>query len=385
MNKGFMNNYTWSKRASKVIFPLAQSYLNILSPNEYPRYFSKAKGAYVWDVDGNKYIDVFLGSGAIIIGHGNDELINAIRIQLDSGASISMRHPAEVEVAEWFFNALPFTNRIAYFKTGSEAAHAALRISYAITKKPYILSLGYHGWLPPFEDVFNCRVKVIKMGWEMDHIEKTFEKLRENIGAIIVSPEPYQLSKKFYQWLYDITKSYNALFIADEIKSGFRLAFPSFFHYLGIDPDICLFGKAVSNGFPLSILVCKEEVLENYNFDYFSTFAGEPISLIAARETIKILENGAYRKYEEYSQYVFSKLNILLKRSKVNLKGVPTFFRLIYPSTEYGLLFAKRLVEKGVLLHPHDDFLISSAHNTNILDELLTNILSVISEVEGDK
>ena len=385
MKKKFMNNKIWSRRASKVIFPSAQSYLNILSPDEYPRYFFKAKGPYVWDVDGNKYIDVFLGSGAIIIGHGNEELMSAIRIQLDNGASVSMRHPAEVEVAEWFSNALPFANRIAYFKTGSEATHAALRISYNITKKPYILSLGYHGWLTPFEDVFNCHVKVIKMEWEMDRIEKTFAKLRGNISAIIVSPEPYQLSKKFYQWLYDITKTYDVFFIADEIKSGFRLAFPSFFHSIRINPDICLFGKAVSNGFPLSILACKEEVLEKYNFDYFSTFGGEPVSLIAARETIKILENGAYRKYEEYSQYVFSKLNIVLKRSNIDLRGVPTFFRLIYPSSEYGLLFAKRLAEKGVLLHPYDDFLISSAHDKIIISKIIQVITETLNEMSKER
>jgi len=384
MRKRLPNNSILSERALKVLFPQAQSYLSVLPAGEYPRYFLKAKGPYVWDVDDNKYIDLFLGSGAVIIGHGNEKLLQSIRVQLESGASVSMRHPAEIEIAEWFSNTLPFANRVAYFKTGSEATHAALRIVYSITKKPYIISLGYHGWLPPFEDVFNCSVKVIKIEWERDNIKK-IEKLRGKIGAIIVSPEPYETSKEFYQWLYDITKGHGLYFIADEIKSGFRMAFPSFFHSMGIDPDICLFGKAVSNGFPLSIMVCKEEVLEKYNFEYFSTFAGEPISLLATRETIRILENGEYHKYEEYSRYIFSKLNRLLKDSQVKLKGIPTFFRLIYPSKEYALLFAKKLVEKGILLHPYDDFLISSAHTKDILDELLKNVSLAIKETEGDE
>jgi glutamate-1-semialdehyde 2,1-aminomutase/spore coat polysaccharide biosynthesis protein SpsF len=382
MRDRLANNYEWSKRALKVLFPKAQSYLNILPPNEYPRYFSKAKGAYVWDIDGNKYIDLFLGSGAIIIGHGNEELMNVIKTQLDHGASVSMHHPAEVEVAEWFSNTLPFANRVAYFKTGSEATHASLRMIYNITKKPYILSLGYHGWISPFEDIFKCDINVVKMEWEKNSIEETFERLGKKIGAVIVSPDPRIVSKEFYQWLENLTKDYDAYFIADEIKSGFRMAFPSFFYSIGLSPDICLFGKAVSNGFPLSIMVSKEELVEKYSFEYFSTFAGEPISLIAARETIYILENGEYHNYEAYSNYIFGKLKDLLKNSKIKLIGMPNFFRLIFPSSECALLFAKKLARKGVLLHPYDDFLISSAHNKDILNDILIGISSTISELE---
>jgi glutamate-1-semialdehyde aminotransferase len=129
-------------------------------------------------------------------------------------------------------------------------------------------------------------------------------------------------------------------------------------------------------------MVCKEKVVKKYSLDYFSTFAGEPLSLIAARETIHILENGEYRKYEEYSNYLFTKLKMLLKGTKIRLEGIPTFFRLKFPSSEYALLFAKKLGEKGILLHPYDDFLISSAHNKDILDDALIGISSTISELE---
>lgn len=380
-----VNNHEWSKRASNVMFPAAQSYLNILPPNEYPRYFSKAKAAYVWDVDGNKYIDLFLGSGAIIIGHGNEKLLKVIRTQLDSGASVSMRHPVEVEVAEWFSKTLPFANRVAYFKTGSEAVHAALRIVYNITRKPFILSLGYHGWLPPFKNVFECNVKVIKMEWEKEDVEETFERLGKKIGAIILSPDPSAVSKEFYQWIESLTRNYGAYFIVDEIKSGFRMASPSFFYSIGLDPDICLFGKAVSNGFPLSIMVCKEEVVEKYSLDYFSTFAGEPLSLIAARETIRILENGEYRNYERYSNHLFKKLKVLLKDTKVRLIGLPTFFRLKYPSNEYALLFTRIFARKGILLHPYDDLLLSSVHDKAILEDVLRSVSATITELGGKK
>ncbi len=114
--------------------------------------FLQGRGAYVWDVAGNKYVDLFLGSGTVILGHCDRDLLRAIRLELDEGLSLSIRHPAEVEVAEWLIRNLSVAGRAAYFKTGSEAVYAALRISHRVTKRAYVLSMGYHGWLPPFGD-----------------------------------------------------------------------------------------------------------------------------------------------------------------------------------------------------------------------------------------
>jgi len=363
------------KRSSKVMLPGSQNYLNMLTLGEYPRYFVKAKGPYVWDVDENKYVDLFLGSGAIILGHGNSVQLKSVRSQLRSGASVSMRHPAEVDVAECLLDLMPFGQYVAFFKTGSEATHAATRIACSVTKRSTVVSLGYHGWLPPFENVFNDNALAIKAEWNEQYLEDIFEKKGEEICATIISPCPQQLSSKFYHFAENLVKRNGSLFIMDEIKTGFRLNFPSFCSSIGLKPDILLLGKALSNGFPLAAMICKQEVKERCDFNYFSTFAGEPLSLVASRETLRMLMNGEYKKFERNSTILHNALSDALRRTKISTVGKPTFFRLEYPQSEYGDSFCKILAEKGVLLHPRDELLISSAHNEAVIHRVLEGII----------
>jgi glutamate-1-semialdehyde 2,1-aminomutase len=353
------------QRASRVILPGSQSYLKIWQKGEYSKYFTKAKGPYVWDIDSNKYIDLFLGSGVIILGHGNEEQLKAITSQLQSGASVSMHHPAEMDVAEWFSRHMSFAEYTAFFKTGSEAAHASVRIARSLTKKPLVLSLGYHGWLPPFEDDKH----IIAANCNEDDLETILDENRGKIGAIIVSPEPETLSSPIYRLLQDQAEENQIIFIMDEIKSGLRASFPSVSSKLHLSPDICLFGKALSNGFPLAALVCKKEIAKKSNFEYFSTYATEPLSLIAARETLRILEHGEYQKYTKSACALYTLLRGVIESEDIHLIGEPTYFKFEYPSHEYALRFTNDLAMRGILLHPDDDILLSSCHTETIIQE----------------
>lgn len=369
------------ERALKVMNPRAQSYFDVHAPETFPRYIVKAKGPYVWDVDGNRYIDLFLGSGAIILGHSDDQQLEAIRRQFEMGTIPSLRHPMEVELAEWICQRLKFAERVSYFKTGSEAVHAAIGMALEAKKRPFIMKLGYHGWLPPFSRGWTCNVQAINADWNISDVNRILEEQGEEIAAIIASPNVSQTNPEFYHYLQKAAHDHDALFIFDEIKSACRLGFPTYSNEIGLEPDICLLGKAISNGFPLAVLTSKHDSYENY--EYFSTFAGEPISLVAAEKTLQILDEGAYSDFEQQSTALYQKLSIELE-AEISVVGYPTFFRLTFPSEKYGLMATGKLALAGILLHPLDELLLSASHTNGIIQEIARSIQQVAENLDGD-
>ncbi|MGD2091255.1 MAG: aminotransferase class III-fold pyridoxal phosphate-dependent enzyme [Candidatus Aminicenantes bacterium] len=377
----FLQNLEYEALRKKLMFSSSQSYLHFLKPDRYPLYFVKAKGPYVWDVDGNRFIDLFLGSGVIILGHGYAEQIERVWEQLQSGAAVTMRHPVELEIAQWFSTHMNFAQRTMFFKTGSEASHAAVRLAYQASGKPIVVSLGYHGWLPPFENVSGGELRVIQAEWNSSHLEKIFSDHHKKIAALIVSPSPHELNREFYLFLESLAKENGAYFIMDEIKSGFRIAFPCLSTHFKLEPDICLLGKAVSNGFPLTALVCKENFYHQVDFSFFSTFAGEPLSMIAAIANLNILEKKAFSQYQKYANLLFEEMGRILRGTGLKIIGLPTFWRIEYPSYDYSLTVAQKLVELGILIHPSDEVLISASHDQWVIDALIEGFSGILKQI----
>jgi glutamate-1-semialdehyde 2,1-aminomutase len=272
-----------------------------------------------------------------------------------------------------------------FFKTGSECAHIALRTALAATHRKTVVSLGYHGWICPFgQSDLDCRgVRLLTPGWSLDEAMLAVREAGADLAGIFVSPSPLMIEPEFYQALNAEAHRVGALFMMDEVKSGFRWAFPCLSSAFGLRPDIVLFAKAVTNGFPLAIMGGTNRFLSDPDLiSIYSTYASENVSLFAARYCLSELANGAYARFQRAAHRFHDCLRPLLEGMGCRVKGVPTFFRVELPgSVDWGV-FADGLARRAILYHPKDEVLLSAAHDDpQLLESLFEAFRSVGQEM----
>jgi glutamate-1-semialdehyde 2,1-aminomutase len=374
--------------ASNVLVRGSQQWLRTFECSDVPLFIEKAHGSYVWDTQGSKLVDFFLGSGAVILGHCDPQQTQAVHETMLSMPTVCLRSPLEVEVAMLLQELIPLAERTVFFKTGSECAHMAVRIAQKLTGRIGVLSVGYHGWLPPFSREDNQpALGFISIEFPAINDQVALE-LCENgkeIAAVIVSPSPYTTTESALLKLRASCAENGCLFIMDEIKTGFRWKYPSVSSVYAIDPDLLLLAKGMSNGFPIAAMVGPESILGGaFDLSHFSTFAGESVSLSAARACLRSLAAGAYQDFESASCLFRDCLSKSLKGTGVNVEGDATFFRLKLPDTIKSSQLTGALARHGVLFHPEDEVLLSAAHNdSNLLERCAVAFRESINEVIG--
>lgn len=285
-------NFALHRRAQDCI---AQSYLtNSKRPESlvkgvYPTHVRRGQGCYLWDHEGRKYLDFICGLGTNILGYGNATVNQAIADQLAHGYSHSLATHLELETAEKVKELFPFVEAVKFLKSGSEACSAAIRIARAKTEKMLVLSEGYHGWHDEFVSLTPPAVGVPGRGF----MAKAEGSLGPNVAAIIVEPFITDTSRERIEWLKqlreDCTK-HGVMLIFDEVITGFRTPKFSVAEYLGIRPDIIVLGKAIANGMPLAAVGGKYDVMNCGEYFISSTYAGETLSLAAAKATMTLLQ-----------------------------------------------------------------------------------------------
>jgi glutamate-1-semialdehyde 2,1-aminomutase len=364
-----------ARAATRRLAPGSQEWNGFLPLERFPQFFERARGACLWDPDGRRYVDCYGGGGAVILGHGDEAQLAAMAPQLASGASVAFRHPLEVAVAEWLSDRLPFVDRTLFFKTGSEAVHAALAVALRRRPRRTIVSLGYHGWLPPLPAAWFAvpEITVLEPGWDLDEVRHAMAGREEDVAALVVSPEASITDPEFYLALQSEARRVGARLVMDEVKSGFRYAFPCVSAAAGLEPDLIVLSKAMANGFPIAVVGAGPGLLDTRrSFEVFSTFAGEVVSLAAARACIDRLENGAYARLERAAATIAPALRQVLRTTSVGLAGRPVAMRLTFPSPEVGAEFASRLAAAGVVLHPRDVLNVTAAHDDeSVIAELV--------------
>jgi glutamate-1-semialdehyde aminotransferase len=269
-------------------------------PSQYingvaPKYLQKGKGAHVWDVDGNEYIDYQMGIGPISLGYAYEAVDNAIRNQLDEGITFSQMHPLEVEVAELIREVVPNAEMVRFSKTGCDVTTAAVRIARAATGKNKVLCCGYHGWHDWYISVTDRdkgippSVGQLTFTFNYNDIESVENSLDEDVACIILEPTVFEAPQNgFLQKLRGLCVRNGIILIFDEMWTGFRLAVGGAQEYFDVGADLVCFSKAVANGMPLSILCGKQSLMKLCDKDifFFTTFGGEALSLAAAKATI---------------------------------------------------------------------------------------------------
>lgn len=334
-------------RGENSIFSLVQLYEegsgDHVSGN-YPRFIDYGKGAHVWDVDGNEYIDFDMGLGPILLGYCYGPVNDAVAAQLYKGMHFSLVSPEEIEYAELIKKHIPCADRVRFLKTGSSACEAAIRTARAYTSRKHVIRGEYHGWhewtiaaeiyrqggiLPEVRQyVHRCEYN------DFDQFYKIFENHPGEVAAVIIEPvilaEP---KNNFLKNLQDLCRLHGALLIFDEVVTGFRFDIGGAQKLVGITPDIAAFGKAAANGMPLSFVCGRKEILDAVEKEVFlfTTFGGERLSLAAGIAVMRELETkDVTKKIWDTGLELKTKVNQIAERLGVRIRLTGMAPRLMF-------------------------------------------------------
>jgi len=299
------------KRALKVIPNGTQTFSKSQTCLPYgvsPFYASKAEGARMWDVDGNEYIDFTSALTAIILGYNDSDVNAAVKQQVDNGVIFSLPHELEIRVSEMICDMVPCAEMVRFGKNGSDVTTGAIRLARAYTGRDHIAVCGYHGWHDWYIGVTGRNQGIPQATKDLTHVfqyndidslHRILNARPNQFACVIMEPmNRVHPENDFLHKVKELAHKHGALFILDEVITGFRLAIGGAQEYFGVVPDLATFGKAVANGYPLSVLAGKEEVMRKINDTHYSfTYAGECVSLAAAEATLKKLKENDVPEY----------------------------------------------------------------------------------------
>ncbi len=355
----------------------------------YPPYVERASGAYLWDIDGNKYLDAIMGYGPVVLGHAHPKVNQAVIDQLSQGACMSpMWSPRQVELTELLVEVIPGAEMAYLLRTGSDATSAAIRLARIYTGRDKIAKWGYNGWhdwtAPRPEGVPEAtRAQTLTFNYnDSASVEKLFAEHPGEIACIIMMP--YELdfaTPTFLAEIKSIAHKHGAVFILDEMRSGFRMALGGAQEYFGVEADLATFSKAMANGYAISAVVGKKELLTCLGRTHMSsTFYGNAPEMAAAVATITELQNTQTISHLwELGEYFQTGLSDIIQRTGLpaRVSGYPISPFLDF-STTSGIIevavrtkFFSRTLAHGVLLHPNHQWFLSGAHTRQDIDFLL--------------
>jgi len=346
----------------------------------YPEYYSRAKGARVWDLDGRPLIDFILGYGPVILGHA-DERVNAAAIKaLGEGVCASpMWSTRQVELCELLVSVIQGAERALLMRTGSDATSAAIRLARIFTGRQKILRWGYNGWHDwtaprPAGVTDGVRRDTLTFTYnDLDSVRAAFAEHPDQIACVIMMTfglEPPQPG--FLQGVRSIAQEHGALFIIDDMRSGFRVALGGSQEYFGVQADLATFSKAMANGFAISAIVGRADVLSRLADTHVtSTFCGNHAEMAAALETIRILrDSDALNRVRQRAEAFDSEIRSLLKRTgaPARLSGMPAspFIEFLddgaIPAERFKVAFYAETLKRGILFHPNHQWYFCAAH-----------------------
>ncbi len=263
-----------------------------------PFCIEKGKDSFVWDLDGNKYLDFHMSLGSVILGYANKSVNNSAIKQLKNGMTFSLMNELENTVATQLINMIPSAEMVRFGKNGSDVLAAAVRLARYITKKEKVLSCGWHGihdWsLANTSRNGGIPEKIRKLSLKfefnnIDNLHKIIKKNKNEISCIVMDLcARYYPSNNYLQEVKELAQKNKIILIFDEVVTGFRMHPGGAQSFFNVTPDLSCFGKGIANGFPISALVGKKKYMVKANELFYSlTFAGETISLAAANAALK--------------------------------------------------------------------------------------------------
>lgn len=381
-----------------------------------PLFIDKAKGSYIYDVDGNKYIDYICSWGPNILGHCREEVINAVKETCDKGLTFGACHKGEITLAKLIQKHFPSMEMLRLVNSGTEAVMSAIRAARGYTGKDKIIKFEgcYHGHsdgllvkggsglltnsIPNSAGVpkgYTDTTLLAKYNDE-NSVEELFNANKDEIACVIVEPCAANMGvvppkEGFLQFLRDITKKNNALLIFDEVITGFRLSIGGAQKYYNITPDLTTLGKIVGGGMPLAVYGGKREVMECVaplgSVYQAGTLSGNPVAVTSGIETIKILESNV-SEYDVLNEKS-AKIEKAMKETGLNVnrvgsimtpfftdKKVIDYDTAVTSNTENFAKFFNHMQSNGIYSAPSqfEAMFVSMAHS----DEDIDNTCDVI-------
>ena len=349
-----------------------------LVDGEYPVFAERASGAHVWDVDGNKYLDFILAYGTIILGHADPEVSEAVAREIRDGFAITLRKRVQVELAELLNSVIPGAERVFLLKSGSDATSAAVRVSRAYTGRERVIRWGYNGWHDwcanrPGGVPEKAQEVVSTFRYnDLADLEAEFTRHPGEIACLLMMPfEVEPPAPGFLQAARELAHRHGALFVLDEMRSGFRMSLGGAQEKYGVAADLVTFSKAMANGYPISALVGTERVMRTIGEVHIgSTFHVNGAEMAAAVATITQLRDSSILKHVETLGEQFQQgLRAQVARSTLGAEvvGVPQmpFLRFTHGDEEVRQriqdAFYTETVRRGVLLHPNHHWYVCGA------------------------
>ena len=314
-----MNNRTGQNlyKKAKTLIPGGTMLLSkrpeMFLPDNWPSYFSKAKGCKVWDLDGKEYTDMcIMGIGTNTLGYGNDEVDNAVIETVKKGNMSTFNCPEEVALAEKLVELNPWADMVRFARSGGEANSIAIRIARAASGKDKVAICGYHGWHDWYlsanhnkgDDLSNHLLSGLNPNGVPKNLKNTvypfhyndFEELlsivnQNDIGVIKMEVmRNFGPRDNFLQKVRDLATQRNIVLIFDECTSGFRETYGGIYKKYGVEPDVAMYGKTIGNGYALTAVVGKKSVMEAAQTSFISsTFWTERIGPTAALKTLEVM------------------------------------------------------------------------------------------------
>ncbi len=393
-----------------------------------PIFFERGEGAYLIDVDGNRYIDYVCSWGPLILGHSHPEVIANVYFAAKKGTSFGAPTWQEVELAEFIKSCIPSIEKIRLVNSGTEATMSAIRLARAYTGRKKIIKFEgcYHGHVdsllvkagsglatfgipssPGIPEELTAHTLNLPFN-DFTAVEKAFEKYGKEIAGIIVEPIPGNMGvvlpkDGFLEFLREITKKYEALLIFDEVITGFRIGLSGAQGKYGITPDLTCLGKIIGGGLPVGAYGGKEEIMNLVAPEgpvyQAGTLSGNPIAVSAGLATLKeLIKPGTYEKLENLSKILEEGIKEVLKKlglpyqlnragSMLTLffteKEVIDFQSALSSNTEKFAIFWQKMLERGVYLAPSqfEAWFISLAHGEAEINSTLKAIYEVLKEI----
>lgn len=235
----------------------------------YPVFVERAAGPYLWDVDGNRYIDYLLGYGSVILGHADPVVTAEATRAVETGVNPTLLCPSQLALAEKLVSVSPCAELVTFLKTGSDAVSAAVRLARAVTGKTHVLQWGQHGWhdwyalsSPGVLPDTKARTHALAYN-DLADAERLFAHLAGDVAAVVMMPYEIEVPELGYlESMRQLTHQHGALFVLDEIRSGFRIALGGAQEYFGVVPDLATFSKGLANGHAISVLAGRERYMK---------------------------------------------------------------------------------------------------------------------------
>jgi glutamate-1-semialdehyde 2,1-aminomutase len=432
MNLPWQKSNTLQKRAERVMPLGVNSNFRYWGEGITP-YVQKAKGAYLWDADGNRYIDYRLAFGPIILGHAWDEVNARVVEEIEAGTLTAMTTELEIELAEKMIKMCPALEMVRLACSGTEATMHALRVARAYTGRERIIKFEgmYHGFhdytlwstYAPSEAYGNSRSPVpvpsssgiprtlnplvITLPFnDTEVLELTLKSVGEQVAAIIVEPGMGNCGailpdKGFLQFIRRQCDRYGIVFILDEVKTGFRIANGGAQEYYRINPDLATYAKALANGYPLAAFGGKKEIMSiiGHGVAQGGTFTNNKPGVAAALATLTILQREPVLKtIEKRGKRLMAGISQILKEASIPhcMNGYPAMFSFAVgvekvtdqrswnlSDKDYYLALVEALIEKGVMPDhdPREPWFLCYAHGEAEIDQTLDAFREAVKTV----